>query len=235
MGEPHSTAESRGARLLVIEDHVDLAEGLARSLAMDDHEVSIANDGPHGLELMDQREFDLVVLDLNLPGMDGVEVLRRLRGKGLDIPVLILSARGEETDKILGFRAGADDYVVKPFGILELLARVQALLRRATSARPHTVSFGDVEVDLDAHVVRRCGRSVRLTPRAFDLLTALIRRRGAVATRADLLRDVWGFKRSVQTRTVDSHIAELRRELEQDPSNPRYILTVWKRGYRLKT
>jgi len=169
--------------------------------------------------------------------MDGYHVLRRLRDDHLTMPVLILTARGEEVDKVRGFRLGADDYVTKPFGVLELMARVDALLRRrggdSHSAQPALSRFGDVELDASTRTVRRAGRVVALTPMEFDLLTALLNRRGAVASRVELLREVWGHSAAVLTRTVDTHIGELRRKLEPNPSIPQHILTVRKTGYRL--
>jgi two-component system, OmpR family, alkaline phosphatase synthesis response regulator PhoP len=227
-------------RVLVIEDNPDLALGLRNNLEIEGYDVDVAEDGPSGLERALATEPDLVVLDLMLPGMDGYRVLHELRGAGVHIPVLILTARGEEADKVRGFRIGADDYVTKPFGVLELLARIDALLRRAGAGRngvggEHgSERFGDVEVDLAARVVRRRGETVPLTPKEFDLLVALIRRQGAVGSRLDLLREVWGHRAAVLTRTVDTHIAELRRKLEDDPAAPRHILTVRKVGYRLE-
>jgi DNA-binding response OmpR family regulator len=200
--------------------------------------VDVAPDGPAGLAAVRRAGPDLVVLDLMLPGMDGYRVLRQLREEGLTMPVLILTARGEETDKVLGFRLGADDYVTKPFGVLELLARVEALLRRSRPAAPapvHPVQrFGEVEVEVSTRSVRRAGRPVALTPMEFDLLVALLRRQGAVASRLELLSEVWGHASDVLTRTVDTHIGELRRKLERDPSTPQHILTVRKAGYRLR-
>jgi two-component system response regulator MtrA len=164
-------------------------------------------------------------------------VLQSLRAQGGTTPVLILTARGEEADKVLGFRLGADDYVTKPFGLLELLARVQALLRRAgggaQAAAPQPVRFGEVEVDPGSRLVRRRGAEVQLTPKEFDLLWALLRRQGGVAARLELLAEVWGHRAAVMTRTVDMHVAQLRRKLEDDPAAPRHIVTVWKAGYRL--
>lgn len=230
---PPDPAASSAERLLIIEDNRDLAEGLAFALQEEGYTVDIELDGIEGLRAVRSGSYDLVVLDLSLPELDGLELLRRLRCKDRLTPVLILSARAAEMEKLVGFRTGADDYVVKPFSLLELLARIQALLRRASRGQHRTVCFGDVEVDLDAEVVRRRGELVDLTPRAFELLTALIRRQGAVARRDELLREVWGFSRTVQTRTIDTHISELRRQLESDPGRPRHIITVWKRGYRL--
>jgi two-component system response regulator MtrA len=152
--------------------------------------------------------------------------------------VLLLTARSEELDKVRGFRTGADDYVTKPFGVMELLVRIEAILRRGrprdATPRESIYRFGDVEVDIEGRLVTRGGRDVPLTPKAFDLLVALLQRNGKVATRLDLLRDVWGYSPSITTRTLDAHIAELRRRIEPDAANPRHVLTVWKVGYRLK-
>jgi DNA-binding response OmpR family regulator len=154
-----------------------------------------------------------------------------MRRDGLDMPVLILTARGQEVDKVRGFRLGADDYVTKPFGVMELLVRIEAILRR--TARPTVRCVGDIEIDEADHRVRRGGKDVVLTPKAFELLLALLRKRGRVASRVELLRDVWRYSSAVTTRTVDAHVAELRRKLERDASRPQHIVTVWKVGYRL--
>jgi two-component system, OmpR family, alkaline phosphatase synthesis response regulator PhoP len=224
------------SRILVVEDNANLAYGLATSLELEGHEVVLAEDGAAGLAAAREKAPDLVILDLMLPGMDGYRVLRSLREQGETAPVLILTARGEEADKVLGFRLGADDYVTKPFGLLELLARVAALLRRAgaaPAAAPQPVRFGEVEVDPGSRQVRRRGEEVALTPKEFDLLWALLQRRGGVAARLELLAEVWGHRAAVMTRTVDMHVAQLRRKLEDDPAEPRHIVTVWKAGYRL--
>ncbi len=244
-------------RVLVVEDNPDLAFAVASALEADGYEVETAGTGPDGVRLAGERRPDLVILDVMLPGFDGFRVLRTLReggagGWGADVPVLLLTARGAEEDKVRGFRLGADDYVTKPFGALELLARVGALLRRAR--RPAAADggaaevpnvpppgpgraverFGDVEVDRPSRVVRRAGAVVALTPKEYDLLAALLDRRGAVAARLELLREVWGYREDVASRTVDIHVAELRRKLEARPAAPRHILTVWKVGYRLE-
>jgi two-component system response regulator MtrA len=180
-----------------------------------------------------------VLLDLMLPGMDGYKVLQALRAQsdGAAVPVIILSARGEEADKVRGFRLDADQYVTKPFSVLELIERIASLLRRASrapsgAAVSERIAFGDVVVDTAARTVSKSGRPCVLTPKAYDLLLALIRREGRVASRADLLKEVWGYGSFVLSRTVDSHVAELRRKLEDDAANPRHIVTVWKVGYR---
>jgi DNA-binding response OmpR family regulator len=226
-------------RILIIEDNPDLAFGLRATLEIEGYAVDVASDGRAGLASVRSGHPDLIILDLMMPEMNGYQVLRTLREDNDQTPVLILTARGEEADKVLGFRLGADDYVTKPFGRLELSARVAALLRRSGGARAPAATavetFGDVEVHPASRTVLLRGDAVALTPKEFDLLLALIRRRGAVASRNELLREVWDHHAVVMTRTVDIHIAELRRKLEEDSSNPRHILTVWKAGYRLAT
>ena len=226
-------------RVLVIEDNADLAYGLRNNLEIEGYSVEAVEDGARGLTRARLGEPDLVILDLMLPGMDGFRVLRTLRDEGRRMPILILTARGEEADKVRGLRLGADDYVTKPFGVLELLARVEALLRRAGAARerapgPTVERFGEVEVHCSSHTVLRRGEAVLLTPKEYELLVALIKRRGAVASRVELLTEVWGYDSAVVSRTVDTHVAELRRKLEDDLTAPRHILTVRKAGYRLE-
>lgn len=227
------------ARILVIEDQRDLARGLQANLEVEGYEVVIAHTGEDGLRLAGEAPADLILLDLMLPGIDGYDVLAQLRKGGIDVPVLVLTAKAEEVDKVRGFRAGADDYVTKPFGVMELVLRINAILRRAgpsssgTSAPDAKRRLGPIEADVADRSVRLNGNAVSLTPRAFELLIALMDRKGRVASRHDLLRDVWGYAGSVTTRTVDAHVAELRRKLEVDPSSPRHIVTVWKVGYRL--
>ncbi len=230
------------SRILVVEDNADLAYGLRNNLEIEGYEVDVAVDGEEGLRrARDHNEAapDLILLDLMLPKLDGFRVLRELRLGGVDIPILVLTARGEEADVVRSLRLGADDYVTKPFGLLELLARVEALLRRAAPGNGpdelRVQRFGDIEVDLAARAVTRGDQAVSLTPKEFDLLVALLRRDGAVATRVDLIQEVWGYPASVVTRTVDTHVAELRRKLEDDPGNPTHILTVQRVGYRLQT
>ena len=233
------SARSAPARVLVIEDNRNLATGLRNNLEIEGYVVELAADGATGLAAARASAPDLIILDLMLPEMDGYRVLRTLRDEGIDTPVLILSARGEEADKVLGFHLGADDYVPKPFGLLELLARVDALLRRAASvgakhrlAAP--VTFGDVRVDPGTHTVERRGEAVALRPKEYDLLVALLRRQGQVATRGELLEEVWGYSGEVYSRTVDTHVAELRRKLEDNAAEPKHILTVRKTGYRIQ-
>jgi len=222
--------------ILLIEDNRDYARTLSANLEREGYEVSVAATGVEGLDLAKRTEPDLIILDLMLPAMNGFTVLQRLRDEGRDAPVLIMTALGTEEEKLRGFGLGADDYVVKPCGLLEILARVRALLKRATgtAARPRTeVDVGDLTIDFGARVVRRAGVEITLRPKEFDLLAALVRHRGRVVSRADLLREVWGYAPGTESRTVETHLAALRERLGDDPQAPRYIVTVRRAGYRL--
>jgi DNA-binding response OmpR family regulator len=223
-------------RILVVEDNADLAFGLRRTLEFEGYTVGVSETGEAALERIAESRPDIVLLDVMLPGISGFDVLKRLRQRGDAVPVLILTARGDESDVLVGFQCGADDYVTKPFSTLELVARVRAVLRRAAVEAPPPVRerFGAIEIDSGTRLVRRAGQPVSLTPKEFDLLALLLRRDGNVVTRTELLSEVWGYEDpAVLTRTIDIHVAELRRKLEDDPSAPRHILTVRKVGYRL--
>lgn len=226
-------------RILIIEDNKDLAFGLRSNLEIEGYAVEVASTGPEGLRQAGTFLPDLVILDLMLPQMDGFEVLKTLRDRGLDMPVLILTAKAEEMDKVRGLRLGADDYVTKPFGLMELLARVEAIFRRGGQTQPGSnassepIRIRDLEVCLETRSVTRGDMPVDLTPKEFDLLVELIRNNGSVVSRIELMRTVWGHSSTVVSRTVDTHIAELRRKLEPDPSRPTLILTVRKAGYRV--
>jgi DNA-binding response OmpR family regulator len=224
-------------RILIIEDNATIADGIRMNLALEGYLVEVALTGERGLTQARRWDPHLVILDLMLPGLDGYTVLRTLREEGREMPVLILSARGAETDRLRGFRLGADDYVVKPFSLPELLARVAVMLRRHApderAIATRTWSFGDVVVDAGTREVLRDANVVLMRPKEFDLLLALLRRDGRVATRAELLDEVWRYEADVVSRTVDVHILELRRKLEADPAQPRHVLTVRKTGYRL--
>lgn len=224
------------ARILIVEDNSDLAEGIRHNLQIEGYEVEIALDGVSGLERVRQRSPDLVILDLMLPGLDGFEVLEAIRRESHRTQVLILSALGDEADIVRGFRLDADQYVTKPFRLLELLERVRSMLRRAESRNEtaRTIAFGNVVVETASRSVTCNGRVVSLTPKAYRLMCALVQRAGAVASRDELLREVWGHRSFVPTRTVDSHMAEIRRKLEVDPAHPRHFITVWKVGYRFE-
>ena len=228
-------------RILIIEDNADLAFGLRRTLEFEGFEVTVAEDGVKGLQKAQGDDTQLVVLDLMLPEMDGFKVLKELRKTGSRVPVLVLTAKSDESDLVMSFDCGADDYITKPFSTVELLVRVRALLRRGgreasgSTDGPARFAFGDVRVDTESRTVENAGTQVQLTPKEFDLLEALLRRNGAVASRAELLEEVWKYANpDVMTRTVDIHVAELRRKLEADPSDPEHLLTVRKAGYRLQ-
>jgi DNA-binding response OmpR family regulator len=193
-----------------------------------------APDGAAGLELAKQGAVDLVILDVMLPKLDGLEVCRQLRAAGRDVPVIMLTARSQESDKVDGLRLGADDYVTKPFSFVELLARADAVLRRARrSGEPALQRFGDVRVDFRAMTATRAGTPLELSPREFAILACLAARRGEVVSRDQLLQVVWGYETLPLTRTVDMHIAKLRRKIEPDPAAPSVIVTVHGVGYRL--
>ena len=220
-------------RILVVEDNEELAFGLRANLEIEGYEVYTERDGSNGYNAALRLRPDLLVLDLMLPYLDGFRVLHAVRENGLNMPVLILTARGEESDKVRGLKLGADDYLTKPFGILEFLARVEALLRRSKPMTHRIDGFGDVVVDRDARTVTRAGKLVPMKPREFNLLVALLDRHDRAVSRLELMRDVWGYADSVITRTVDTHVGELRRKLEPDPSSPVHIVTVPRFGYRL--
>lgn len=222
-------------RILVVEDNADLAFAVTTALESDGFDVVVAGTGPDGVEAARKGDADLIILDLMLPGFDGYRVIRTLRQEGIDAPILVLTARGEEADKVKGLRLGADDYVTKPFGAMELLARVEALLRRSRRATtPSLDHFGEVEVNRAARTVRRRGEPVALTPKEFDLLIALMDRAGTVVPRGELLSASWGYQHDVNTRTVDIHVSELRSKLESNPAQPVHIITVRKAGYRFE-
>jgi two-component system, OmpR family, alkaline phosphatase synthesis response regulator PhoP len=225
-------------RVLIVEDNAGIAGTLRSNLEFEGFHVDVAGDGELALRRCAAWEPDLIILDLMLPGVDGFQVLRTLRSRGVNTPVLILSALGAEIEKVRGFRLGADDYVTKPFGLLELLARVDALLRRggATAAAPGTrarYEFGSIVVNVDSRTVTRAGETVVLRPKEFDLLVALLKRPGHVVPKKVLLREVWGYDPDVVSRTVDSHLFELRRKLEDDPSRPRHFKTLRGAGCQL--
>jgi two-component system alkaline phosphatase synthesis response regulator PhoP len=223
-------------RVLVAEDDPDLGLGLKNNLEIEGYEVRVARDGDEALASALQWRPDLLILDLVMPKLDGMRVLRSLRERDTKIAVLVLTARGEEADKVRGLKLGADDYVTKPFGLLELLARVESLLRRAgesKEAQTEVLRFGDIEVDPVARRVRKAGLEVALRPKEYDLLLELLRHRGQVRSRLDLMQAVWGYSSAVITRTVDTHMFELRRKLEADAARPRHIMTVRGIGYRL--
>jgi DNA-binding response OmpR family regulator len=234
-----------GRSILIIEDNETLALGLRTSLEVEGYSVECVTEGNEGLARLEHHNPDLIILDLMLPGLNGFEVLRRYRGRGGPAAVLILSARDQEVDKVQGFRIGADDYVVKPVGVLELLARVEAIIRRAGAAgkgsagsgdstRVSQLRFSDVIVDLRTRTVLRGGEPVELSPMEFDFLSFLIESGGDIVSRDTLMRQVWRYSFGVTSRTVDQHVARLRNKLEPDPAQPRHLITVRKAGYRFQ-
>ena len=222
-------------RILLVEDNRRLHTSLRKSLEEDGYAVDSCYDGEEAEAYALAAPYDLIILDVMLPKMTGLEVCKLLRGEGSELPIIMLTARGQEIDKVLGLKLGADDYVTKPFSFMELMARVEAVLRRTQPGgrghRPvHT--FGDLTVDLDHHEATKGGRPLELTPREFRLLGYLIEHPGEVVSREQLLDAVWGYDTIPFTRTVDTHIAKLRKKIEDDPSDPRHIVTVHRLGYK---
>jgi DNA-binding response OmpR family regulator len=223
-------------RLLLVEDEPGLVMTLTDLLSGEGFDVKSVQDGKEALLLACTREFEVIVLDVMLPGMSGFDVCRDLRKRGIRTPILMLTARGELEDRLKGLHLGADDYLPKPFAIPELLARLQALLRRAGSPEaahsPKPYRFGSVEIDFRSTTVRKDGKIVEMSAREFELLCYLVEHRGATVSRRELLKEVWGYDFAVLTRTIDVHFGLLRQKLETDPKNPRYFLTVRGLGYK---
>lgn len=227
--------EKTREKILIIEDEADLVKGLKLNLADEGYEVEWASDGQEGLRRALEEAPDLIILDIMLPGMNGLEVCRELRQKKANIPVIMLTAKGEEVDKVVGLEIGADDYMTKPFSVRELLARIKAHLRREKREPRNvlkTCVFGEVEVDFVHFKVRRAGRESDLTSLEVDILRYLIAHKGEVVSREALLDKVWGYEKFPTTRTIDNHILKLRKKIEDDPSRPRYIFSIYGEGYR---
>jgi DNA-binding response OmpR family regulator len=222
------------SRILVVEDDPTILRGLADNLAIESHEVLTAMDGERACSIVREHKPDLVILDLMLPRMSGYDVCRTLRGEGITTPIMILTARGEEADRVLGLDLGADDYLTKPFSLRELLARVRALLRRTRAGAPSidALRFENVLIDFKRYEARKAGRAIEMTKKEFGVLRYLAARAGEVATREELLDEVWGYDAMPTTRTVDNHVALLRAKLEVDPSQPRHLQTVHGVGYK---
>ncbi len=226
--------EQSRAKILVVEDEPNMVVGLRDNFEFEGYEVITARDGVEGLQLALDESPDLVVLDVMMPRMSGLEVCKQLRAKRASIPIIMLTARGQEVDKVVGLELGADDYVTKPFSIRELLARVKAVLRR-TAVVPKDQdqhSFGDVEVDLRRCRVLRSGRALDISSKEFELLKYFICHAGETLSRQSLLEDLWGYEHYPTTRTVDTHLVRLRQKLEPNPEQPQYFLTVHGTGYR---
>ncbi|MDA2926428.1 response regulator transcription factor [Acidobacteria bacterium AH-259-G07] len=220
------------ARILVVEDEPSIALGLEDDLKLEGYQVEVVSDGETASRRAREGSFDLIILDLMLPQKGGFEVCRELRRAGLETPIIMLTAKTHEAEKVLGLELGADDYVTKPFSPLELRARVKAVLRRSQGELPEVYRFGDCEIDFHRFEVRRAGKPVKLTSLEFKLLTALVRNRGRVLNRDQLLDLVWGSDTFVTDRVVDTHITNLRKKIESGPDQPRYLVSIRGMGYR---
>ena len=221
-------------RILIVEDDPAMVGGLRDNFEYEGYEVISAHDGVAGLEVALADDPDLVVLDVMMPRMSGLDVCKQLKAKRPSVPVIMLTARGQEIDKVVGLELGADDYVTKPFSVRELMARVKAVLRRASpqAQAPEVYRFGDVEVNIRSHDVRRAGKPIELSAKEFALLAYLISHPAETLSRDRLLDAVWGYENYPNTRTVDTHIVHLRQKLELNPGEPRFILTVHGSGYK---
>jgi two-component system alkaline phosphatase synthesis response regulator PhoP len=220
-------------RVLIVDDEPEIVRGLEDNLRFEGYQTATATDGREALAAAAREAPDLILLDVMLPGLSGWDVCRALRGQGIDVPIIMLTARGEELDRINGLELGADDYITKPFSLRELLARVRAVLRRpGPRQKAEELAFGEARVRLRGRQAFRDGHEVILTRKEFDLLVYLLTHRGEVITRERLLDEVWGYERFPTTRTVDTHILHLRRKFEADPDHPAFILTVHGQGYK---
>ncbi len=225
-------------RILIIEDDMSILKGLKDVLMFKSYDVFTATDGASGYEMAVEKNPDLIILDIMLPKMDGYTLCKKLRDAGNMTPVLMLTARGEEPDKVQGLDIGADDYVTKPFSLTELLARVRALLRRSPREEtekkpPDSLKLGNVLLDFKKYEALKGGQPLSLTPKEFGVLRCLAYRAGDVVTRDELLDEVWGYEKFPTTRTVDNHLAQIRSKIEENPSDPRYLITVHGVGYKL--
>jgi DNA-binding response OmpR family regulator len=226
--------DERRQKILIVEDEPDMVLGLRDNFEFEGYEVVTAADGAAGLEKARSEKPDLMILDIMMPKLSGLEVCKTLRGEGFEKPIIMLTARGQEIDKVVGLELGADDYVTKPFSIRELLARVRAILRRTEGSKRRLARyrFADVELDFEIYRATRAGDPLDMSPREFELLRYLIERKGDTVSRDQLLEDVWGYESYPSTRTVDTHIAKLRAKIGDSGSEPRYILTMHGAGYK---
>jgi DNA-binding response OmpR family regulator len=220
-------------RILIADDEPELVRGLEDNLRFEGYQTMAATNGEEALALALAQAFDLILLDIMMPKISGWEVCRALRQKGIDVPIIMLTARGQEADRVQGLELGADDYITKPFALRELLARVRAVLRRPGPRQKfEEFAFGDLRIHRRSRQAFKAGREIRLTRKEFDLLVYLVEHRGEIVTRERLLDEVWGYDQFPTTRTVDTHVLRLRRKFEADPDHPALIETVHGQGYR---
>jgi DNA-binding response OmpR family regulator len=225
------------SKILIVEDEPNIGRGLKDNLEFEGYEIDLAADGSSGLKLILTNRYDLVLLDVMMPEMSGFDVCKKAREKGIDVPIILLTAKSEEFDKVLGLELGADDYITKPFSLRELLARIKAVLRRGAGPgdgkekEEHII--GKLKVNFSSFLAEDSGTSVKMSHKEFAILHYLVQRKNEIISRTDLLEKVWGYEESPTTRTVDNFIVKLRNKIEQDPNDPRIILTVHGTGYKL--
>ncbi len=221
-------------KILIVEDEKDMVTGLKFNLEARDYAVSVAYDGEAGYQKAVQEMPDLVILDLMLPKLNGYEVCKRLKKEVPDIPIIMLTAKSQEAEIVTGLELGADDYITKPFSVLELLARIKAVFRRVKSGSeiPEVLRFGNLEINLKKYHARKNGKSLKLSPREYEILKCFIEREGEIVSRDELLNQVWGYDSFPNTRTIDAHIAKLRRKIEDKPEEPKLIITIHGIGYK---
>ncbi len=224
------------AHILVIEDEPEMQRGLRDNLEFEGYSVLAVGDGKKGLETIRAKKFDLILLDVMLPGISGFDICKKIREEGITTPVILLTAKGEEVDKVLGLEFGADDYITKPFSLRELLARVKAVLRRTPSEKISAVkkiTIGLLEIDIENYTALKKGKSISMTSKEFEILRYLWQHQQQVISRDDLLKHVWGYDESISSRTVDNFVVKLRKNIEKDPSHPKHIVTIHGTGYKL--
>jgi DNA-binding response OmpR family regulator len=224
------------SKILVVEDEPEMQRGLRDNLEFEGYEVKIIGDGKEGLETLTSESFDLILLDVMLPGMSGFDVCKKARSQGVTTPIIMLTAKGEEVDKVLGLEFGADDYITKPFSLRELLARVKAVLRRTPAdktSKETKITLGLLEIDFESYTATKKGKEVPMTSKEFDVVRFLWQHQKQVVKRDDLLTEVWGYDESISSRTVDNFIVKLRQKIEKDPAHPKHIITLHGTGYKL--
>ena len=224
------------SKILIVEDEPDMLRGLKDNLEFENYEVETARDGQAGLKKIVDHSYDLIILDVMMPKLSGLDVCKRARERGVATPIIMLTARGEEIDKVLGLELGADDYITKPFGVRELMARIKAVLRRTEGspggASDHMV-LGPVSIDFGSYTATRDDKPLNLSPKEFDIMKFLWDHRNKTVPREDLLTQVWGYDESISSRTVDNSILKLRQKIEEDPALPKHIITIHGIGYKL--